>query len=833
MERYICIHGHFYQPPRENPWLEAIEIQDSAHPYHNWNERITAECYAPNSAARLLDGDQRIIDIESNYAKISFNYGPTLLSWMESAAPDAYQAILEADRQSRERFSGHGSAIAQAYNHVIMPLANSRDKKTQVLWGIRDFERRFQRAPEGMWLPETAVDLETLNILAEAGIKFTVLAPHQASRIRAVGSEEWKDVSGATVDPTRPYLCRLASGKEIVLCFYDGPISRAVAFERLLTHGEDLRAVSWEDSDERQWPQLLHIATDGETYGHHQKFGDMALAYALHHIETGGLAKLTNYGEHLAKHPPDHEAEIVENTSWSCAHGIERWKSNCGCNSGGHPGWSQEWRAPLRLALDRLRDDLAIRFEEEGRLYLKDPWLARDEYIEVILDRSEENVAAFFRRHAVRELGEEERSKALGLLELQRHALLMYTSCGWFFDELSGIETVQVMQYAARSIQLWKGLSGENLEPGFLDVLKEAKSNVTDHGDGARVYEKFVRPVMVDLMKTAVHYAVSSLFEDYGDRTAIYCYDVLREDYQRTDAGRTKLAVGRASVISGITKKSERVSFAVLHLGNHSLNCGVGAFQGDDQYQAMKQEIGAAFESGDFADVVRLMDKHFGVNNYSIRDLFRDKQRKVLNQLIDSTRDDFETSYRRMYDDSRALMGFLRETGMPLPKAFLAVAEFILNTDMQKTFAEETANLERLKTIVDEMKRWDVAADPVNTEFVVRRHMERMMDRLEGNAGDTVLLRELAEAMVLLQTVPVNVVYWQVQNAYFRIATKAYSEFSSRASAGDAAAQVWVESFTSLGEQLHFNIGEVLKKREAPSFVAHLDPPVQSATGNA
>ena len=403
MERYICIHGHFYQPPRENPWLEAIEIQDSAHPYHNWNERITAECYAPNSAARLLDGDQRIIDISSNYAKISFNYGPTLLLWMESAAPDAYQAILEADRQSRERFSGHGSAIAQAYNHVIMPLANGRDKKTQVLWGIRDFERRFQRAPEGMWLPETAVDLETLNIFAEAGIKFTVLAPHQASRIRAVGSEEWEDVSGAKVDPTRPYLCRLASGKEIVLFFYDGPISRAVAFERLLTRGEDFAGrLMGGFSDERQWPQLLHIATDGETYGHHQKFGDMALAYALHHIETGGLAKLTNYGEHLAKHPPDHEAEIVENTSWSCAHGIERWKSNCGCNSGGHPGWSQEWRAPLRLALDRLRDDLAIRFEEEGRQYLKDPWLARDEYIEVILDRSEGNVAAFFMRHAVR-----------------------------------------------------------------------------------------------------------------------------------------------------------------------------------------------------------------------------------------------------------------------------------------------------------------------------------------------------------------------------------------------------------------------------------------------
>jgi alpha-amylase/alpha-mannosidase (GH57 family) len=811
MDRYVCIHGHFYQPPRENPWLEAIEIQDSAHPYHDWNERVAAECYAPNTAARILDGNGSIIDILSNYAKISFNFGPTLLSWMESAVPDAYQAILEADRQSRERFSDHGSAIAQSYNHLIMPLANGRDKKTQVLWGIRDFKHRFQRTPEGMWLPEAAVDLETLNILAEAGIKFTILAPHQASRIREIGTEEWQDVSGGRIDPTRPYLCRLPGDRQIVLFFYDGPISRAVAFERLLNRGEDFAGrLMGGFSDERTWPQLLHIATDGESYGHHHQFGDMALAYALYHIESEGFAKLTNYGEFLERHPPTQEAEIIENTSWSCAHGIERWRSNCGCNSGGHPDWNQEWRSPLRRALDRLRDDLAVRFEERAREYLKDPWLARDEHIEAVLDRSAGNVDAFFKRHATREFGQEDRSRALRLLELQRHALLMYTSCGWFFDELSGIETVQVMQYAARAIQLWEGLSGEDLETGFLDVLKEAKSNVVEYEDGARIYEKFVRPVVVDLKKTAVHYAVSSLFEDYGDRTTIYCYDILRDDYQREDAGRTKLAVGRASVISGITKESECVSFAVLHLGNHALNGGVRTFQGDEVYQAMRQEIAAAFGSGDFAGIVRLMDKHFGVNNYSIRDLFRDEQRKVLHLLIGSTLEEFETSHRRMYDDNRILMGFLQETGMPLPKSFLATAEFILNADMQKVFTEETANLERLKTIVDEMKRWGVAADPVNTEFVVRRRLERMMDRLAGNPGDTGLLHELAKAATLLQSVPVDIVYWQVQNMYFRMSKTAYPEFASRAAAGDGIAQAWIESFKSLGEQLRFNTGAVL-----------------------
>ncbi len=813
MERYVCVHGHFYQPPRENPWLEAIEIQDSAHPYHDWNARVTAECYAPNSAARLLDGEQKIIDIVSNYAKISFNFGPTLLSWMESAVPDAYQAILDADRQSSERFSGHGSAIAQVYNHVIMPLANSRDKWTQVLWGMRDFERRFHRAPEGMWLPETAVDMETLDILSKAGIKFTILAPHQASRIRELGKEEWQDVSGARIDPTRPYLCRLPSGNEIVLFFYDGPISRAVAFERLLTRGEDFAGrLAGGFSDERTWPQLLHIATDGESYGHHHRFGDMALAFALHHIETGGLAKLTNYGEYLERHPPTHEAEIIENSSWSCAHGIERWRSNCGCNSGGNPAWSQEWRAPLRNALDRLRDDLAVRFEERGRECLKDPWLARDEYIEVVLDRSPESLYRFFEKHAARVLAEEETVKTLRLLELQRHTLLMYTSCGWFFDELSGIETVQVIQYAARAIQLWEGLSGESLEPGFLDALMGAKSNVPEHGDGARVYEKFVRPVVVDIKKTAVHYAVSSLFEDYGDHAAVYCYDVLREDYKRTDAGRTKLAVGRSSIVSGITGESERVSFAVLHLGNHALNCGVRAFQGEEAYRDMKEEITGAFEAGDFADVVRLMDKHFGVNTYSIRDLFRDEQRKALDQVIGSTLDEFEAAYRRMYSDSRVLMGFIQDAGMPLPRAFFAAAEFTLNADMQKAFAKDTMNLERLRTIADEMKRWGVVADPVNTEFAVRRGLERMMDRLAANPMDGELLQCLAGTVDVLRSVPLDVVYWEVQNRYFEMAKKVYAGFAGREPSGDDNAREWSEVFTGLGEALFFNTGAVLIK---------------------
>jgi len=494
MERYLCIHGHFYQPPRENPWLEAVERQASAHPYHDWNERITAECYAPNAGAHILDAHGNIAHVVNNYAHMSFNFGPTLLSWLEKGSPKTYQALLEADRESARRCGGHGNAMAQGYNHMILPLANARDKRTQVLWGIRDFERRFGRAPEGMWLPETAVDLKTLEALAQQGINFTVLAPHQAQRVRSLGAADWQDVSGGRVDPCVPYVLRLPSGLCICLFFYHGPLARAVAFERLLENGEALIASLMGAFDAQQSkPQLVHLATDGETFGHHHRFGEMALSYALHHVEARRLARLTNYGEFLAKHPPAREVEIVENSSWSCTHGVERWRADCGCTVGGQPGWTQAWRTPLRGALDWLRDELARRFEEQGAALLKDPWAARDAYIDVVLDRSTSSVEGFLNRHRARPLSPEQQVTALKLLELQRQAMLMFTSCAWFFEELSRIETVQVLRHACRALQWAREALNVDFEPPFLERLAQAQSNLPDHGDGRQVYQKLVK----------------------------------------------------------------------------------------------------------------------------------------------------------------------------------------------------------------------------------------------------------------------------------------------------------------------------------------------------
>ena len=380
--RFVCVHGHFYQPPRENPWLETVEVQDSAAPYHDWNDRITAECYAPNGASRITNRENEIVRILNNYARMSFNFGPTLLSWLEDKAPRTYHMILEADRASAARYSGHGSALAQVYNHIIMPLANERDAITQIRWGIADFEHRFDRKPEGMWLAETAVNREVLGLMAREGIKYTILAPNQCARVRKLtvetlsaskealrpekasvsASNDWIGTPDATVDPTQPYLVKLDEGRSIAVFFYNGPNSRAIAFEGLLDSGEKFatRLISgFHPTSPSDHPaQLSHVATDGESYGHHHKHGEMALSFAMHWIEEQGLATLTNYGEFLAKFPPMWEAEVAEDTSWSCSHGVERWRSDCGCN-GGKPGWNQRWRAPLRDALDYLRDATA------------------------------------------------------------------------------------------------------------------------------------------------------------------------------------------------------------------------------------------------------------------------------------------------------------------------------------------------------------------------------------------------------------------------------------------------------------------------------------------
>lgn len=810
MDRFICIHGHFYQPPRENPWLEAIEIQDSARPYHDWNERIAAECYAPNSASRIIDGEGRILDIVSNYAKISFNFGPTLLSWMQESSPELYQAVLDADKQSMAWRSGHGAAIAQVYNHMIMPLANPRDKLTQVIWGIRDFEHRFRRFPEGMWLAETAVDIESLEILASQGISYTILAPRQAAAIREIGQEQWQEANGS-LDPTRAYLCRLPSRRTITLFFYDGPISQAVAFEDLLSRGEDFanRLVGG-FHESRDWPQLFHIATDGETYGHHHKFGDMALAAALNHLEKNNLARLTNYGEYLAHHPPTHEVQIHEKSSWSCAHGVERWRNNCGCNSGGHGSWNQEWRAPLRSALDWLRDRLAERYDELGRQYLKDPWQARNDYIDVVLDRNEPRRDLFLYEQARKNLSDEDKITVLKLQEIQRHAMLMFTSCGWFFDELSGIETVQVIQYAGRALQLAQGLLGQDLERGFKERLAVARSNIPENGDGARIYERFALPAQVDLTKVAVHFAFSSLFREYADQTRIFSYTVVVENYKRIVTEDAALATGTVLITSEITQERSRLMFCVVRIGQHDFKGGVSPCSIESMCASIKEELLAEFDRGHYMEIVGLMDRHFGMHKFSLLDLFRDEQREILNLILNATMEEFTEDYRSIYEHNRHLMEFVQETGMPVPKRFMAAAEISLNTEIKEALMAEEIDADQVKRVVANMQRWQVTVDLQEVEFPLRTYAEGLMARLYQDPMDLPLLRRINTFLALQMGTPIQIVPWSMQNTYYKLAKTQFSTNRTRAEQGDVAAGEWVEAFQQLGGMLSMNLGAIL-----------------------
>ncbi|MGA4645528.1 DUF3536 domain-containing protein [Limisphaera sp. 4302-co] len=807
MDRYLCIHGHFYQPPRENPWLEAVELQDSAYPYHDWNERITAECYAPNTTARVLDGEGRIVDIVNNFERISFNFGPPLLAWMKDNAPDILAAVVAADHQSRSRYAGHGSALAQAYNHMILPLANRRDKVTQVRWGIRAFEYYFGRKPEGLWLPECAVDTESLEVLAEHGITFTILSPFQAARVRPIGTSDWRDVSGGRIDPSQAYLARLPSGRSIALFFYDAPVSKAVAFERLLNDGLVFAERLMDGFDHsRGHPQLMHIATDGESYGHHHRFGEMALAYALRHIEENGLARLTNYAEFLEKHPPTHEVQIHEPSAWSCPHGVRRWYADCGCNSGGRPGWRQHWRQPLREALDWLRDRLTPAYEQRAAEFFADPWQARDAYIDVILDRAEERVNRFMEQQARRALTGEEQVTCLRLLELQRHAMLMYTSCGWFFDEISGLETVQILQYAGRVVQLAQNVFGEDLEPEFLARLEKAPSNIREHRNGRVVYEKFVKPAIVDREKLGAHFAVSSLFEDYPDRARIYAYTFEQEDRHVLTAGRARLVMGRTRVIFETTRAADRISYAALHLGDHNVNCGVREYQGDDAYAQLLRELGEAFGRADFPEVIRLMDRHFGESNYSLKNLFRDEQRKVLQQILASTAQNIETHYRQILDQYMPLIRFLKTIGARLPAPLQNTADYILACELRRQFEADDADPQQIRILLDNGESLNIEQHGEALGYAIKAQLDRQLERLTRNPEDLNRLARTADLAELVHRMGVEVNLWKTQNLYFHLLKEVAPGWEDKAARGDPAAQQWREHFRRLGEQLGFKV---------------------------
>ncbi len=793
-KKYLTIHGHFYQPPRENPWLEEIEIQDSARPFHDWNERVSNECYEPNTVSRIVDESNKILDIVNNYQNMSFNIGPTLLSWMEKYAPCSYRRIITADKNSIELYGGHGCAIAQVYNHIIMPLANTNDKYTQAIWGIRDFQKRFGRAPEGIWLAETAVDAETLEVLIDLGIRYTILSPFQAQCVRKLNpsespesqenpNAEWHDVSWGSIDPSQPYryFVEGSNGKKYIdLFFYDGAISKSVAFDFLLTDGEKFaRRLLDGYTESRQRTQLINIATDGESYGHHTKFGDMALSYVLG-VKAKDLGfEITNYGQYLEMYPPEYQADIKPTSSWSCSHGVDRWKDDCGCSTGAAPGWNQKWRKPLRDALDYLRDELIKLCSAEGAKYYTDFWDARNKYIDVILDRSEKSVNKFLKENCIEGFKTKDRTKALKLMEIQRFCMLMYTSCGWFFAEISGIETVQIMKYAARAIQLAGCFSKTNYEEKFLNILSKAKSNIPEYGTGKDIYEKFVKPSVVNIEQIVCHWAISSLYTDLSELDEIYCYKIKNLSYETVKNGHADLAFGKIEVTSKITYEKWIMGFAMLQTPDSEFYCSVKECDAKEDFSKARKYLTKAFMSNVLLETLKGFEEHYSANFYSLKDVLIDKRKTILDNVLKTRLTRVANTYEELYEELKLPVAHLAGLGMDIPDAFRVSAKFCLVKNLQELLIhiEDFRNeefLAEIKKVKEGADKFFVNLNKSNCGVTLAKKLQSLIDEL-SQTMDLKVADKIFAIFDVIDILQLNVEIKVAQNIYFE---KIYSKIN-------------------------------------------------------
>jgi alpha-amylase/alpha-mannosidase (GH57 family) len=815
---YVTIHGHFYQPPRENPWIEQIEVEPSASPYHDWNVRITNECYRPNSTARIYDGQTRILDIVNNYRNLSFNFGPTLASWLEAQAPETYARLLEADAQSLAAL-GNGNAIAQAYNHAILPLANPRDRETQVIWGLKDFEHRFRRQAAAMWLPETAANYPTLATLVDHGMKFVLLSPYQAKRVRPLAGGDWTPALGS-VDTTQAYRCFLPDGEArkrrfIDVFFYNGGVAADISFGDLLKDSYRLVA-RLEDSlsPDRSGPQLVNVATDGENYGHHKKFGELALAHALTQVLPQKGLQLTNYATFLKLAPPKMEVELYlggagEGSSWSCAHGVGRWKENCGCSTGGQPTWNQRWRAPLRESFDFLNDKLAAIFTAEGAKYFQDPWQARNAYINVILDRSNGVLEEFFSQHGTGNLQEADRVAALRLLEMERHALLMYTSCGWFFADISGLESMQVIKYAARALQLGQYFTSESLEPPFLKILERAVSNIPKEGNGFTIYQNRIRPAVVDYPKVANQWVISWLKDrERQCPSHIYHYRIEAADLEEKTQGSLEFAAGRLRVTSGITRQSRPMAFFTAFLGSYLYRTQVQSQPSPQEFLTLRDEFFRVLESTP-EDLIPLMARRLGETYYSLHDIFQEEKLQVFHDLLHPNQEEAVELVAHSYSESRPLLKAMVTEGLPMPRLFRALGEITLNrrlVELLRLMEPDPASISASEEILE------VTADAQLMGLQLETHegakiLGRILHRLLLDLAGTFQLENvtrLNDFLSFVSRVPLSLDLTEAQNFLFVLMQERFPEVAAHA-VKDPGAMILARQLVALLETMQFS----------------------------
>ena len=785
-KKYLTIHGHFYQPPRENPWTEEIEIQQSAAPNHDWNEKISAQCYAPNGASRIVDGQNRIIEISNNYKYMSFNFGPTLLSWMETHDTVAYDRIIQADVESRELYSGHGCAIAQVYNHIILPLANQNDKITQVIWGLKDFQKRFGRNSEGIWLAETAVDAQTLEVLIDCGVKFTILSPYQAKCVNKIGEKNWQDVSWGSIDPSQPYRYFVEGTnkqKYIDLFFYDGQISKSVAFDNLLQDGNKFaHRLNDGYQENRNRAQLINIATDGESYGHHTKFGDMALAYVLRVGAKNLDFEITNYAQYLELFPPEYEVDIKPVSAWSCSHGVGRWCDDCGCSTGALPHWNQKWRKPLRQALDFLRDELIALCASEGAQYFKDFWEARNNYIDVILDRSIDNINEFFKHNAKKQLSYNDKIKALKLMEIQRFSQLMYTSCGWFFADISGIETTQIMKYAYRAIEIAHEFSDKDLEKPFLSILQKAKSNIIEYGTGKDIFNRFVRPARVSFEKVAAQFALESLFdEDIKSEKVqnLYCYKIKKTNAKDYSAPYGMLSFSKLEITSNINLEKKELVCAIYVTNNFELYCTVADFKNPEVFKNQKKEVMKAFENNNEKEILKAIKANFGAETHTLKEIPIEKRKVLLADLIEAKLKKASKTYEELYNNLLAPIVQLNDLGMDIPEGFRVCAKYTLLSNLERELSEITSyrDKKRLKKIADIIDLTDKFRIKTETKSIKQILSTKLFELVTKLKKETTLenATELLHLFELLSKIRINIQIIDSQNMFYSMFCKNFN----------------------------------------------------------
>lgn len=800
----LCIHGHFYQPPRDNPFLEIIEIQKSAAPYHDWNERITRECYGPNTRARLHGDKGLITRLINNYSYMSFDFGPTLLSWLEDAYPWIYSQILAADKEGQKRYHGHGNAIAHVYNHIIMPLASLRDKLTQIRWGMADFRHRFGREAEGMWLAETAVDMETLELMADEGIKFTILSPDQALAVRPIntgrGSSSdiftkdpvqraggWIDVKGGRIDPSRPYRVNLnkKASKYIDVFFYDGPLSRAIAYEQVLASGEALMGrIKGILEHHKEGPRILSIATDGESYGHHFKFGEMALSWLFDRVEREGQIKLVNFGYFLELSPPQQEVRIIDKSSWSCAHGVERWRSDCGCNVGGKKDWNQKWRTPLRKGLDWLSQELSIIFEKRAGRLLKNPWDARNDYISTLLDDSK--TASFLVRHSVRPLNQDEKTETLCLLESQRMALYMFTSCGWFFDDISGIESIQILMYAARAIELVRRTSPNDLEKRLQDFLAHAESNDPAYKNGSKIYETLVRLSTITPARAAAHFGIIAFLDGINtDRFPfVKMMQPLRHNHYKING--IKAILGEVQVIEKRTEKRTEKTFLAIHGNDQEFSCVTGIVSASD-YELINNEIAASLSESPESLITVFSMMAQDIQYFTLADLIADVRHDMIKAMADSIYNKFATSIDAEKELLEEFIGILHSINEPPPSRLNNVYGIFISEKFSKLLSggngnkDELIDFDKFLGIVNHFQP-DFELSPGNNNGAPSFFIGMMKDpaykimaqdfllknlNLFADSGKHTIIQNIINFLKFIDPLGVRLDLWECQNVFY------------------------------------------------------------------